>query len=259
MELIGAEGFRIGFDLPLEAVSDWRGPEGGDVLCVTHGHPDHCGLLLRLQALDLPRVSFDLVASDSVVDHFQGLWSGEKRALHPVEAGEAIEVDGVRISAFKWEHMPLVPPETGRALHYVMNLVRHPVQLAQVVTDGIGLPLAGPMLGYMVEMPEGMKVLNYAEGLHRLTERGEVESVVERLQPDILLSAVEPEDLKAVERWVELIDAAHVFLYEAHRPWRESFELEELDLDRFASRLDERMPSSEVIALTDPGTERSVE
>ncbi|MDE3132299.1 MAG: hypothetical protein KGL16_14205, partial [Acidobacteriota bacterium] len=81
----------------------------------------------------------------------------------------------------------------------------------------------------------------------------EVAAVAERLPAETLLFAVEPEDVDAIPRWVEMLRPQTAVVYEAHRPWRELFRLPHLELDAYAARLGRLIPSVSFHALTEPG------
>lgn len=133
------------------------------------------------------------------------------------------------------------------------SLLRHPVPFVRIAASEIRLPMRAPTLGFQVRFPGGRTLLNYSEGLHRLTDPAEVEAVARRLSTDVLLFAVEPEDVEAIPRWVRVLGSPEVILYEAHRPWRELFDLPYVDLDDVARELEARVPSARVRTVTLPG------
>ena len=229
----------IGFDLFGEAVTWDVLPDVAEIiLCVTHGHPEHCGSLRQLLSdrdARLDRVH--VVSSPAVIDHVTRGVQIPADQLHPIEKNGVLTIGNARLTAFEWKHVPLLPPGLDRKIDYVAHVLRHPLELARIGTSGLRLPMNAPMLGYHVALEDGPRVLNYAEGVHRLTDQREVEATAQRLPADVLLFAVEPEDIDVIPRWIELLSPAIVILYEAHRSWREMFDLPYVDLEEYAARL----------------------
>lgn len=253
--LVGAGG-TVAVD-PFGEAASWAAlPEGDTVICLTHGHPEHCGsaheLLRRAGPARL--ASTHLVSSPQVVRHVnRGEWLGAGQ-VHALPPRRLVSVGSLRIATFAWTHLPLLPPESLRAkAAYATSLLRHPIEALRIGLAGVRLPMRAPYLGFHVTFADGRTVLNYAEGLHRLTDLGEVAAVAAELPAETLLLAVEPEDIDAIPRRLEILRPREVVLYEAHRPWRELFELPYLDLDRYAAELRARFPRMTVRALTRPG------
>jgi hypothetical protein len=119
---------------------------------------------------------------------------------------------------------------------------------------GLRLPMNAPQLGFHIAYPDGTTVLNYSEGVHRLTDPGEVQRVAQKLPADMLFFAVEPDDVKAIPRWVEMLAPKEVYLYEAHRPWRDLFHLPFIDLYKYAHELSRGFPQIMFDALVIPGS-----
>lgn len=245
----------VGFDLFGDAVqwADLRA--GSTLLCATHGHPEHCGSLRHLLRTaprsDASRVH--LISSPPVVAYVIRRVPLPGGNVHAVEAGRSVTVQGIRITAFSWRHMPLLPPGFRPKIDYLASLARRPVHFLRIGLDGLRRPLWAPKLGYHVRFPDGSTAVNYSEGLHRLTDAGEVKTVARALPAKTLVFAVEPEDLETIPRWVDILRPSNLFLYEPHRPWRELFRLPYADLSAFAERLSERFPATRVEALMHAG------
>jgi len=231
----------IGFDLFGEAVTWEALPDAATtMLCVTHGHPEHCGALRRF--LSAPGARLDgthVISSQPVIDH---VTRGLKRAAnaHALTENAFVAINGSRVSAFEWRHVPLLPPGARAKTSYTAHVLRRPLTFARIAISGFRLPLNAPMLGFRVALADGLTLLNYSEGLHRLTDQREVEMIARALPAQVLLFAVEPEDVKAIPRWIEILSPSTVILYEAHRPWREVFGLPYVDLEAYAAELSAR-------------------
>jgi len=237
-------------------------PPATTVLCLTHGHPEHCGSTRALLGAARPEqlARTHLLSSPPVVRHVArgGLLAPER--IHALGAGEDIEIEALRISTFAWRHLPLLPPESMRAKgEYAASLLRHPLEALRIGLAGVRLPMRAPYLGFHVTFADGQTVLNYSEGLHRLTDAREVDTVARQLWARTLLLAVEPEDVVAIPWWLERLNPEQVVIYEAHRPWRELFGLPHVELDEYAAELRTRLPETQVATLTEPGQRLTIQ
>jgi len=149
--------------------------------------------------------------------------------------------------------MPLLPPGLRPKIDYILQLALHPVDLIRIGTSGLRLPMNAPQLGFHLAYADGTTVLNYSEGVHRLTDAREIEQVAHNLPAQTLLFAVEPDDAQAIPRWLEMLDPREVYLYEAHRPWRDLFHLPYIDLNDYAAMLAKRFGAVAFHALTTTG------
>lgn len=247
----------VGFDLFGDAVT-WDALKGNKVMvfCLTHGHPEHAGSLQTfLEAPEarpyLPNVH--LISSQDVLQHINRNGILAPKNVHSVQAGESVTIEGVKVTAFTWVHMPLLPPGLQAKAEYIFQLILHPIDLIRIGMLGLSLPMNAPQLGFHIAYPDGTTVLNYAEGVHRLTNPREVEEVARSLPADILLFAVEPDDAQAIPCWVEMLAPKVVYLYEAHRPWRDLFHLPFIDLHEYSHTLSQRFPQMRICALTNAG------
>jgi len=247
----------VAIDLAGEKVG-WGALNGARtvVLCATHGHPDHLGTYRKLLADPEARDHVDrthFVASRPVVDHVEkrSVLPGER--LHVSEPGDELRFGEVRLRPFTWRHLPLLPPGIWEKADYLVQLMRRPVSLARIAVTGLRLPMRAPTHGFHVTYSDGCTVLDYGEGLHRKTDPVEVREVARRLPANVLLFAVEPEEVEALPRWIEILDPSTVLIYEAHRPWRELFDLPYVDLEEFAADLARLFPERSVHALVEPG------
>ena len=231
----------IGFDLFGDAVTwDVLRQEPTVILCLTHGHPEHAGSLQAF--LEAPQASphlsnIHLISSPDVIQHINRHGILAPGHVHPVKDGESVTIEGVKVTAFTWVHMPLLPPGLRPKVEYISQLILHPIDLVRIGTLGLRLPMNAPQLGFHIAYPDGMTVLNYSEGVHRLTNPREVERVAQNLPAELLFFAVEPDDVQAIPRWVEMLAPKVAYLYEAHRPWRDLFHLPFLDVNAYAHEL----------------------
>jgi len=254
--LVGVDlfGEGAGWELAREA--------SATILCLTHGHPEHCGSLRRLLAsagAGPYLATTHLVASSPVAHYVTKAGTLPPERVHRVTAGARVNLPGVQVTTFRWRHFPLLPPGAGAKARYLSRLLARPLGVARIGLASLGLPLWSPMLGFHLRFADGRTLLNYAEGLHRATDPGEVAAVAGTLPAGILVFAVEPEDVQVIPRWVERLAPTAVFLYEAHRPWREQFRLPYVDLEAYAKDLTERFRGLACRALTRVGQVVTVE
>ncbi|MCC7448037.1 MAG: MBL fold metallo-hydrolase, partial [Anaerolineae bacterium] len=244
----------IGFDLYGEAVTwdTFKEPQTL-ILCLTHGHPEHAGSLRTF--LEAPEANarlrqIHLISSPEVTRHVNRNSILPPQQVYGVTGGESITIDGVRITAFNWVHMPLLPPGIRNKASYILQLAMHPVDLIRIGILGLRLPMHAPQIGFHIAYPDGTTVLNYSEGVHRLTDPREVEQIGRNLPAQMVFFAVEPDDMEVIPRWVQMLAPEEVYLYEAHRPWRDLFHLPFIDLNDYAHKLSERFETVVFRALT---------
>jgi len=247
----------VGVDLFGDAVTwDALGGATTIILFLTHGHPEHCGSLRRFLSQPGARPDLStthLISSAAVLDHVARGTALPAANAHPLEAGVGVAIDGTRVTAFAWKHMPLLPPGIRPKIAYAAHLLSHPIELMRIGLSGLRLPMRAPMLGFHMTFADGRTVLNYAEGLHRLTDPREVEAVAQERPAEVLLFAVEPENVAAIPRWINVLRPTTIFLYEAHRPWRELFRLPYVDLETYAIDLSNRFRQMRFGTLIHPG------
>lgn len=248
---------RVGFDLFGDAVSPGVLDTSSTViLCATHGHPEHCGSfrsLLHTSEVVSRANHLHLISSPQVIGYVNQDERLPPTNAHAVNHMEQVRINGVQVTPFHWKHLPLLPPGMRPKIEYAASLLSHPVDFVRIGFMGLSLPMNAPKLGFHLTFSDGMTVLNYAEGLHRLTDSGEVETIARELPAEILLFAVEPEDVEAIPRWIEILRPSSVYLYEAHRPWRDLFHLPFIDVNRFAFEMSERFRHMTFRALTQEG------
>jgi len=247
----------VGFDLFGKGVSwDILTQAQTIMICLTHGHPEHAGSLRAF--LEAPEArahlgNIHLISSAPVIRHINRHGILPTENVHPLGDGEHVTLDSMTISTFRWVHMPLLPPGLGEQIKYIFQLLIHPFDFIRIGLLGLRLPMNAPQLGFHITYADGTRVLNYSEGVHRLTDAKEVAQVAQKFPSDLLFFAVEPDDTLIIPKWVQMLGAKEVFIYEAHRPWRDTFHLPFIDLNVYASDLSEKFPKHTFNALTKIG------
>ncbi len=216
-------------------------PKHEDVsILLTHGHPEHIAGTASYLSDQRRTGKADVFASPVVCRTLKRRNAKRTDQLHPCHPGRTYRIGEVSADVFLTHHMPLLPPERGEGLRRLAQVIGNPRLAASIVRDVIRFPLAGPLLGFRTSAPGWPRVLFYGEGLHRCTAREEVERVGTKLPNDLLITAVEPEDVDILPELIEAIRAPAVVPYEAHAPWRQGFGMPCADLGAFSSTLENR-------------------
>jgi hypothetical protein len=221
-------------------------------IALTHGHPEHvAGAAAHLADAQRP-AAVRVVASPRVCAHLR---RGSRHAgdcFHALDSDGEIALPGLRLQAFGWRHMPLLPPEPSLAVRHLARLARHPDVTFGIVKDGLVGPSPGMMLGYRMVPDRGPRVLVCSEGLHRRTRVVEVRMLRENLPAELLLFAVEPEDAAVLPDLVAAIGVPDVVPYEAHRDWRAELGMPQADLDRLVRELAARDVGAHIVSRGQP-------
>ncbi len=222
-------------------------------LFISHGHPEHCGHINKIRRRDHSR-QLRLYSSEPVLDFVRSFGLTEVQ-LHGLSKNPMVTESGLCVASFEWKHMPLLPPESvGAKIRHLLQLARHPLRFVSEFVSGLGMPIRAPTIGFHLRFPDGTTVLNYAEGLHRLTLADEVERVARQYPSDILLAGVEREDREVIPRWIKILNPRTVVLFEPHGPWRSAFGFPETPLREIGEGIQKLFPEKKVIVCESPGT-----
>ena len=240
---LGWSGFRIVFPDGTELYID---PPKGTALpldhetniLITHGHPEHIAGTVEHLCNPGRNARVLVAASAAVCRYFSKRSTQNADHFQPCKPQQHINISGLDIDIFKWRHMPLLPPGFKPVLNHIKCLISHPDLALSIIAAGLRGPLPFPMLGFRIMPLEGPRVLVYGEGLHRLTDRTDTRRIGIDLPAEILLVAVEPEDINVLPDLVNTTGITTIGLYEAHRGWREAFDMPCADLEALASVLE---------------------
>jgi len=240
---LGWSGFRIVFSDGTEFYID---PPKGTALpldretniLITHGHPEHIAGTLEYLCNPDRNARVLVAASAAICRYLRKRSTQNADHYQPCKPQQHISISGLGIDIFKWRHMPLLPPGFKPALNHIKCLISHPLLAMSIIAAGLRGPLPFPMIGFRIVPLEGPRVLVYGEGLHRLTSPTNTHRIGIDLPADILLVAVEPEDINVLPDLVNKTGITTIGLYEAHRDWREAFDMPYADLEALASVLE---------------------
>ncbi len=188
--ILEAGGLRILFDPYLESRASFNPPplkpseiKDLDLVLVTHGHYDHF-----VDAPSLLRsTEAKLVASRELCDYAKAKLGVSEARLIPLNQGEVVEVEGVKIEATRGEHMsPLdvirwfigdfsYTPSSRDELRR-MYAERFPQEVLRFASE---VPM-GPLQGYLLTGGRGLRAWNpsetvFFEGLEELARRAKPE------------------------------------------------------------------------------------
>lgn len=250
---LGWSGFRITwtggpvvFVDPPDAAALPRDREAWIVL--SHGHPEHVEGTRDYLADPGRAAPAAVVASPQVCRHLRRRSARPDDRFDPVGADDTVSLPGLTLAAFRWRHMPLVPPEPKLAARHIARLATHPGTTFGIVRDGLTGPPPGAMLGFRMIPEEGPRVLLYSEGLHRRTPDTEIREASERGDVEVLIFAAEPEDADVLPDLVAALGAPIAVPYEAHREWREELGMPQVDLQRLTHDLAARGVTTRALA-----------
>lgn len=239
---LGWSGFRITAPDGAELYVDPPGgshfaPERAAHILITHGHPEHVQGTLDL-VRDPERHAAVVVAAGAGVCRYLRTRARPEsdRFLVCVPQGR-FDLGGFDIDVFSWRHMPLLPPGWDAKLRHLRALASRPGLALRVLLAGLRGPWPFPMLGFRIARPGCPRMLVYGEGLHRHAGAQAVAQVGRLLPAELLLAAVEPEDVDELPDLVAHVGTPEVALYQAHQPWREAFGMPLADLDELAAVL----------------------
>jgi hypothetical protein len=213
-------------------------PRDRDIcLIITHGHPEHIAGAAAYLRTKARNGRAEVLASPGVCRALKRRSGNKQDVFYPCRPGQTHSVDKFTIDVFECRHMPLLPPEKGEGLRRLRQIASNPGLAAGILADVLRFPLPGPTLGFRLACAQSPSILFFGEGLHRRARRDKIAATGARLPGDILIAAVEPEDVEAMPDLVSATGALTVVPYEAHAPWRRGFGMPAADLDTLSSRL----------------------
>jgi L-ascorbate metabolism protein UlaG (beta-lactamase superfamily) len=212
-----------------------------NVICVTHGHQEHYQ--------DVPAVAkfsgATVVSSPTACKHLNSFYGLDKKKLITIEPYEDKEVEGFKISAFLWRHRDVSPikavfrPKIWNGIKWAWNGL-------------LKCAYNAPFTGFFIEMPDGLKILNYNEGFTYNMEIDEVREVADHYKPDILLAGAQMDFENYVAAGAEIFDPKIVVLYHPHKALFEQINVSSTTPEKFSSTVQSKLPNAEIF-YAEPG------
>lgn len=215
------------------------------VICVTHGHEEHY--------LDTPhiaqRTGAVVVSSPQVCSYLKWRSGLPASQLRPVPCYQPVDVDGFRITTFKWKHRDINLPKALSKAVFQGNAT----QLKWAWSSATNAPFYAPYYGFHVELPNGTTVLNYNEGFNTKMTDAEIRDLGARFRTDVLLAGMQLHFLDDIARGVAALKPKVVMLYPPHEKFHEMMGAVSAPWTEFAAAAQKALPGSRVI-IAGPGT-----
>ncbi len=242
LSYLGWSGFRLTWPDGPQVVLDPPDatslrPDQETWLLLSHGHPEHVAGAISHLGNEARTAPVTLVASAPVCRHFERRYGRANDRFLPCQPGQAVSLPGLSIDVFSWSHMRLIPPGFKAALQHVCQVASSPGLAFRIIRKSFWGPKAGAMLGFRLVPEGGPRILWYSEGLHRLTGADQARRTGQQLESEVLLFAIEPEDLHMITELLDAVGSPVVIPYEPHRRWREGFGMEVVDLVQLVEEL----------------------
>ncbi|MCO5143615.1 MAG: cobalamin-dependent protein [Oligoflexia bacterium] len=212
----------------IDPPSDIRLEDQPYLFLITHGHPEHligaCAYLKKLR-----KNPVTVIASKKVCGYLRRKTANALDEF--IESGDKLELNigGWNINVFKWTHMSLLPEGIGNKAWYLYKLLSHPVGVLKILINSFGVPIYDNMFGYRISENTSQQIIYYGEGLHRKTESKEISASIGKGKSNVLITAIEPEDLDSILASVTKANIDTIIAFEAHKNWRTDFSLPQLD------------------------------
>lgn len=205
------------------------------VICITHGHHEHY--------LDTPDIvkytNAKVVGSNEVCEHLKSKYKVPEENLIPIQPMEEITVEGFKITAFTWYH---------RKISYLKffqgNLI---TGLTFGLTNLLKVPTDAPFQGFFVETPEGLRLLNFAEGMNSLMPTEEMKELGDKFKPSVLVGGMQLSYEEDVGRAAQYTSPETFILYHPHTKLFDSMKIKSSPVEAFVSSVEEKAPQVKIL------------
>ncbi len=237
--LITPEGRRLFFDPlltdPLSGAPlvQRDGLEAGDLVCVTHGHFDH---YMDVSALVEGRDVL-VIGSDEICDFTRRTHGVPPAKLRPIPFDATVAVEGIRLHTFEWDHR-IVDPKA-------MFAQTSAPTFEQLRTIYFATPHAARRMGFVVELADGRKVVNYCEGFNDQTQMDKVAAVAARHRPDVLIGGAQLDYDGFTAEAIATLKPRVAVLFHPHRAYFDLIGLRSKPIEAFLARIAEECPGVE--------------
>ena len=214
------------------------------VVCGTHGHEEHY--------LDIPHVlkrsGATAVGHRTLCSYLQRRSGVDRARLLPIDEFETRELPGFKISAFKWKHRDInLYKALTKAVFHGNN-----TQLSWAWSSATNAPFYSPYMGYHVELPGGLTVLNYNEGFNTKMTAREIADLGRRYRTDVLLAGMQLDFVDDVARGALALNPKIVVLYPPHDHFHRMMGVTSRPWAEFKRAVEKSLPNAHVI-IAEPG------
>lgn len=217
-------------------------------ICLTHGHEEHF--------LDVPvvakRTGAKVISSPGACKFLRkrnGLPDTQLIAIDPHAFG-TVDVPGFKISALPWQHRDVNVPMAVLKAIFKGNTT----QLKWAWSSATNAPFLAPYTGFHLTLPNGIRILNYNEGLNsKMTDR-EINDLGNRFQTDVLIGGMQMNFVDDVIRGIAALKPKVVVLFSPHEKLFEMIEVKSAPNEVFERAVRERFPNIQTY-IAQPGFE----
>jgi len=213
-------------------------------LLVTHGHEEHF--------LDVPMIAktFDakVIGPKAVTRFLKSRHKLDDTRLITLNPGEALEVPGFKMTAFRWQHRDI---NLFKALTKAV-FKGNTTQLAWAWSSATQAPFYSPYTGYHIELPSGLTVMNYNEGFNSKMTSEEIQALGKQLRTDVLLAGMQLDFVDDVVRGAVALNPKVIILFPPHEKFHEMMGAVSKPWEDFAQAVRQALPAAKVV-IAKPG------
>ena len=204
------------------------------LICVTHGHYEH----YLDTAPVAQKTGATVISSKMVCDHLKRKYKMDSKNLIAIDPMQRVEVLGFKITAFQWHH---------RYISFYKFFKGNFVTALQFAYHGLlRAPFSAPALGYHIEGPDGIRLMNYNEGFSNLVDITELEQYSTKFKPDILIAGMQLNFEEYLGRGVGALKPKVIVLFHPHEKLFEKFKLQSSSPETFVSRIKQYVPNARI-------------
>jgi hypothetical protein len=159
--------------------------------------------------------------------------------LIAIEPGQEIEINGFKIQAFNWHH---------RKINYFKFFGGDFLTgFKFTLSNLLRCPKTGPYYGFFLIAPNGLRIMNYSEGINPLLPTHEAKQLAEALRPEILIAGMQLTYEQDVARVVSAVGPQKIILYHPHKQLFEKMNIESSSPETFIENIRSVNPSVEIL------------
>lgn len=206
------------------------------IICLTHGHHEHY--------VDTPIIAKKtdavVVAPKEICKHLRNRYGLKSDNLLSIEPYETLDVSGIKITAFEFRHrnISLLKAFIGGGIIHGLNFA---------YTNLFLVPFSARKFGYFIEMPDGLRIMNYGEGFNDKMQMEEVSEIGQHFKTDVLFTGVQLHFEKYVASGVVKLKPNSAILFHPHEKLFDKIGISSSSREIFANSIRKVMPDVEII------------
>jgi L-ascorbate metabolism protein UlaG (beta-lactamase superfamily) len=216
-----------------------------DVVCITHGHEEHFQ--------DCPEVikksGAKVVATKAICSYLKWINKVPQNLLRPISFHEPMDIDGFRITTFPWQHRDI-----NVYAAVLKGLLKFNLAMPHWAWSSlVSAPFYSAFAGFHVELPSGLKILNYNEGFNSKMTDAEIIALGKQFETDVLLAGMQMHYVHDVARGAAALKPKIVLLYPPHEEFHNMMGATMSPWEDFAEAVQNQLPNS-IVVIAKPGT-----